>query len=97
MNHTPAGVAVVLRTRVGDKGGAILEIEDSGPGIDPEDLPYIFDRFYRADKARPTNKGGAGLGLPIAQKIVEAHGGKITVESTPGQGTIFRLWLPSVK
>jgi signal transduction histidine kinase len=71
-----------------------FSVSDSGPGIAPEDLPHIFDRFYRADRARSRETGGSGLGLAIVQRLVEAHGGQIRAESSPGQGTTFRVSLP---
>ena len=64
-------------------------------GIAPEDLPHIFERFYRADKARQQEDGQSGLGLAIAKAIVKAHGGNISAESTPGQGTKFIIALPN--
>ncbi|MBD2463648.1 HAMP domain-containing histidine kinase [Oscillatoria sp. FACHB-1407] len=73
---------------------AILQVKDSGIGIDAKDLPHIFDRFYRADQVRSRHTGGFGLGLAIARQIVEAHGGDITVQSTPGKGSTFEIKLP---
>jgi signal transduction histidine kinase len=70
----------------------ILEVRDNGPGIAPEHLPRLFDRFYRADSARGQATGHTGLGLAIAKTIVENHGGKIEVESA--SGTTFRVILP---
>ncbi|MNX67628.1 Sensor protein SrrB [compost metagenome] len=69
-------------------------VEDTGCGIPPERLERIFDRFYRVDAARGRERGGAGLGLAIAQAIVRAHGGEIAVESVVGQGTRFAVRLP---
>jgi len=69
-------------------------IADTGPGIDPEDLPYIFERFYRADRARNTAMGGSGLGLAIVKGIVEGHGGRVCAQSTPGAGTRLSFTLP---
>jgi signal transduction histidine kinase len=68
-------------------------VEDNGRGIAPEALPFVFDRFYRADSAR-TRADESGLGLAIARSIVEAHGGKISAESSPGAGTTIRISLP---
>ena len=73
---------------------ALMTVSDTGIGIPPEDLPHIFDRFYRVDKARSRAQGGSGLGLAIARWIVQAHGGGIHVDSTPGQGTTFRITIP---
>jgi len=64
-------------------------------GIPPQDLPHIFDRFYRVEKSRSRAHGGVGLGLAIARTLIELQGGKITVASTPGVGSVFVLWLPA--
>jgi two-component system OmpR family sensor kinase len=69
-------------------------VRDTGVGIAPEDLPHVFERFYRADPGRSRDPGGTGLGLPIAQWIAEQHGGKITLESQPAQGTLVTIVLP---
>jgi signal transduction histidine kinase len=70
-------------------------VRDTGPGIPAEDLPFIFERFYRAEKSRTrTRNSGFGLGLSIVQWIVENHGGTIKVESKEGHGTTFAIWLP---
>jgi two-component system, OmpR family, manganese sensing sensor histidine kinase len=73
---------------------AFIEVEDNGIGIPSEDIPHIFERFYRVDTARSRQTGGFGLGLAIAQQIIEAHGGQITVESILGKGTKFQICLP---
>ncbi|WP_069803263.1 sensor histidine kinase [Thermogemmatispora onikobensis] len=91
--HTPAGGTITVGAR---HLGRMLEvwIRDTGVGIDPIDLPHIFERFYRADRARSGGRGGSGLGLTIVKAIVTAHGGAVAAESTPGKGTCIRFTLP---
>jgi signal transduction histidine kinase len=72
----------------------VIGFTDNGPGISDADLPYVFDRFYRADKARNQEKGGHGLGLSIAKMIVEAHGGSISAGHAPEGGACIRIGLP---
>jgi signal transduction histidine kinase len=93
LRHTPSGGMVQVHAlRTGE--GVRVQIRDTGEGIDAEDLPHIFERFYRSEKSRSRTTGGAGLGLAIAKGIVEAHGGEIGVESAPGEGTCFSFTLP---
>ena len=73
-----------------------VSFKDHGPGISPEDLPHIFDHFYRADKSRDRKSGGSGIGLAIVKQLVENHGGQVTVESALGTGCIFHVLLPVV-
>jgi signal transduction histidine kinase len=93
VQHTPQGGEVaVLAEVVGP--AARVTVGDTGEGIPPEDLPYVFERFYRVDPSRSRSTGGVGLGLTIAKQLVEAHGGAIRVESTPGKGSCFIFELP---
>ncbi|HEX2038815.1 MAG TPA: HAMP domain-containing sensor histidine kinase [Acidimicrobiales bacterium] len=91
--HTPAGTPVRVSVSSPD-GVARLEVADEGPGMAPEVAAKVFDRFFRADPARARAAGGTGLGLSIVQAVAEAHGGRATVESTPGEGTTFVVELP---
>lgn len=94
LRYTPAGGEV--RVRAARSGKTIqVEVSDTGEGISAEDLPHIFERFYRAEKSRSRATGGVGLGLAIAKGIVEAHGGQIGAESAIGKGTRFFLTLPA--
>ena len=94
--YTPANGLVTISSAV-KQGQLMITVKDTGIGIKPKDLPHIFEHFYRADQARSTETGGNGLGLTIAQKIIEAQGGTITVESVPGQGSTFQVFLPSAE
>ena len=73
---------------------AVISVADEGPGIPREHLPRLFERFYRVDKARSRDMGGTGLGLSIVKHIAQVHGGRVTVESTVGGGSTFRIHLP---
>jgi two-component system OmpR family sensor kinase/two-component system sensor histidine kinase BaeS len=95
IRHTDAGGRITL-TCGGDKSQSLLiTVSDTGEGISADDLPFVFDRFYRADKSRSRASGGSGIGLAIAKQLVEAHGGKVWAESQPGRGAIFGFTLPS--
>jgi two-component system sensor histidine kinase BaeS len=94
LRYTPAGGTITLRAEPVD-GGVRITVSDTGEGIPAEDLPYLFDRFWRGDRSRSHAGGaGSGLGLAIARQLVQAHGGRIGVESQPGQGTTFTIELP---
>lgn len=90
LKYTPSGSVSVRAGRQGE--GVVLQVTDTGIGIPTEDLPHIFERFYRADRAR--SRGGTGLGLAIASWVAGIHNGALTVESEAGKGSTFSLWLP---
>ncbi|MFI8435490.1 sensor histidine kinase [Streptomyces sp. NPDC079020] len=95
VRHTPAGGRVTLRS-YGSASGEhlVVEVVDTGNGIGPDDLPHVFDRFWRAEKSRSRRTGGSGLGLAIVRKLTEAHGGTASATSTEGAGSVFTLRLP---
>lgn len=92
LRHTPAGRDVSIYERK-EKGAVCLVISDTGSGISTEDIPYIFERFYRGDKSRNRQTGGSGMGLAIVKKLVEAHGGEVWAQSDNG-GATFYVRLP---
>ena len=93
LKYTDDSGHVLVRTSRVD-GNSLLEVEDDGIGIAPDDLPHLFERFWRGDKSRSRATGGAGVGLAIVDELVRAHGGRVEVESTPGHGSCFRVILP---
>jgi signal transduction histidine kinase len=93
IKYSSSGGTVSVRTFPAG-GKAVLEVSDVGIGIPHEALPQIFDRFYRVDKARSRQLGGAGLGLAIVKSICVAHGGSVTAQSSGGKGAVFRVELP---
>lgn len=95
IRHTPAGGRVTVRALTDDTG-VVLEVEDTGSGIATDHLPFVFERFYRADRARDRAHGGSGIGLAIVKAFVEAHGGTVTASSPgAGGGSVFRIRLPA--
>ena len=93
VKYTPKGGRVGISLEE-ERSSAILKVKDTGIGIAPEDMPYIFDRFYRVDKSRGRDGGGVGLGLSICKEIVESMGGTIGAESAFARGTIFTVRFP---
>ncbi|MFS8204237.1 sensor histidine kinase [Streptomyces sp. CWNU-52B] len=93
VRHTPPGGRVTLHAHR-DGAAAVVEVTDTGTGIVAEDLPFVFDRFWRAEKSRNRRTGGSGLGLSIARKLTEAHGGVLSADSTAGRGATFTIRLP---
>jgi two-component system phosphate regulon sensor histidine kinase PhoR len=95
VKYTPPGGKVEILSGPGASGGALLEVKDNGPGIAPEHLPRIFERFYRVDKARSRELGGTGLGLAIVKHLAEGMDASVSVESEPGRGTRFVISVPA--
>jgi two-component system sensor histidine kinase BaeS len=96
LRYTPPGGEIMLSAK-SQNDDVNIRVIDNGLGIAPENLPYIFERSFRADKARVQRNGESGLGLAITKSLIEAHGGSISVNSLPGQGTTFTITLPSSK
>jgi signal transduction histidine kinase len=95
IKYNRPGGSVKLSTRA-DGQSVIIEVSDTGIGISAEDLPHVFERFFRVDKSRSRENGGSGLGLAIVKKIVEDHGGTVSTESAVGEGSTFRISLPGL-
>ena len=93
IKYTPDGGKITVSLHKSGRD-AVLDISDTGVGIPAEDLPHVFDRFYRVDKARSRETGGTGLGLSIVKQIVRLHAGSVTVASEPNRGTTFTVQLP---
>lgn len=96
ISYTPHGGVIKISLKA-EKDGVVISVSDTGIGIDGEDLPRIFERFYRVDRSRTRSTGGTGLGLAIVKQLIETQGGRVWVESTPGKGSIFSFWLPTCK
>ncbi|MFI1397784.1 sensor histidine kinase [Streptomyces sp. NPDC020681] len=94
VRHTPQGGTVTLRAYA-DGDLAVVEVADTGSGIPADDLPHVFDRFWRAEKSRSRRTGGSGLGLSIVRKLAETHGGSADAASTAGEGSVFALRIPA--
>jgi two-component system sensor histidine kinase BaeS len=93
LRHTPEGDSVRVTARP-EGPAALIAVVDTGEGIDRDDLPHVFERFFRADRSRSRATGGSGLGLAIARRLTEAHGGTIEIDSARGQGTTVTLTWP---
>jgi two-component system sensor histidine kinase BaeS len=93
LQHTPPGGRVEVSARA-EGPALLLQVRDTGPGIPPADLPYVFDRFYRVEKSRSRATGGSGLGLAIVRSLVALHGGTVWAESTPGEGSRLTVSIP---
>jgi signal transduction histidine kinase len=94
LHFSMAGGSIKVRAVMGKEDSLVVSVSDTGSGIDPDDLDKVFDHFYKADKARQRNYGGAGIGLALVRKYVELHGGRVWVESEPDKGSTFSFTLP---
>ncbi|HEY9888513.1 MAG TPA: HAMP domain-containing sensor histidine kinase [Candidatus Obscuribacterales bacterium] len=92
LRHTEVGRVTVQAWQAENR--VWVAVADTGPGLAPDEVAHVFDRFWRADRSRDRASGGTGIGLTICRRLIELHGGHIEVESTVGQGSIFRFWLP---
>src|SRR5262249_41932181 len=96
LNYTPEGGAITIDTFT-QKRYAVAQVSDTGIGISEAELPHIFDRFYRSERAKVAVKTGTGLGLAIAKRVIDLHQGTIEVKSMLGKGTTFQVWLPVIQ
>ena len=95
LTHTPKGGSVTVSVGRSGPGAVEMAVEDTGRGIPADMLQRVFDQFYRVDKSRSRSTGGAGIGLTIVRKLVEAHGGTVRAESKLGEGAKFVVTLPT--
>jgi signal transduction histidine kinase len=94
IRFTAAQDNITVNTGISENNSVLISVADTGSGIEPEDLPHVFDHFYKADKSRQRIHGSAGIGLALVKKYVELHGGKVWVESEPGKGSKFSFTIP---
>ena len=95
LRHTPHGGSIDVTVDSSAPGTVYIAVVDTGPGITPADIPHIFEHFYKADPSRERSKSGSGIGLAIVKQLVEAHGGRVAVESVEGHGSTFTVALPA--
>jgi len=97
VRYTPGGGGIEVRWQALEGGRAEFSVKDSGPGIAPEHIARLTERFYRVDRSRSRETGGTGLGLAIVKHVVQRHGGELKIESTPGTGSVFAIVLPAAR
>ncbi len=93
VRYTPRGGRISVRAEA-RPGDALVSVSNTGPGIPPEDLPHVFERFYRVDKSRAAGRGGAGIGLAIVRQVIESAGGQVGAELSDGSTRVW-FWLPA--
>ncbi len=96
LKYTPSGGTIKISASCVTLGWVTVSVSDSGSGIAPENLSYVFEHFYKADRSRHRGQGGAGIGLAMVKQLVELHGGKVWVESKKNKGSAFFFTLPAV-
>ncbi|MDD5029572.1 MAG: phosphate regulon sensor histidine kinase PhoR [Rhodoferax sp.] len=97
VRYTPPGGCINVSASAAGDGRLVFEVRDTGPGIAPEHLPRLTERFYRVDRSRSRESGGTGLGLAIVKHVAQRHGAELSIQSKPGQGSVFRLTFPSAR
>jgi two-component system phosphate regulon sensor histidine kinase PhoR len=95
VRYTPADGTIETEWRELPEGRAEFSVRDTGPGIAPEHIPRLTERFYRVDRSRSRETGGTGLGLAIVKHVVQRHGGELKIDSSPGEGSTFSIVLPA--
>ena len=97
IRYTPTGGKVEVTWMVDAQGQGVFAVSDSGPGIAPEHVPRLTERFYRVDRSRSRETGGTGLGLAIVKHVVQRHGAQLLISSTPGHGSTFSIVFPAIR
>jgi two-component system phosphate regulon sensor histidine kinase PhoR len=95
VRYTPADKSIRVRWQPLGNGASMLSVEDTGPGIAPEHLPRLTERFYRVDRSRSRDTGGTGLGLAIVKHVAQRHGAELRIDSVPGKGSVFSIVFPA--
>ena len=97
IRYTPEGGSIKVTWRLNEAGEPEFSVQDSGPGISSEHLPRLTERFYRVDRSRSRETGGTGLGLAIVKHVATRHQAQLQIESTPGEGSVFKILFPSAR
>jgi two-component system phosphate regulon sensor histidine kinase PhoR len=95
IRYTPVGRRIEVEFCLRPEGSAVFQVRDQGPGIAPEHIPRLTERFYRVDRSRSRDTGGTGLGLAIVKHVSQRHGADLSIESVPGKGSVFSIGFPA--